>query len=42
MPNYSEGKVRGEPEGLRLRRSGAPAEVTAGREVEGGGNQRPK
>ncbi len=30
--------MRGEPEGLRLR-TGAPAEDTAGRKVEGGGNQ---
>ena len=34
----TERKVRGEPEGLRLR-TGAPAVVTAGREVEEGGNQ---
>ena len=34
----AERKVRGEPEGLRLR-TGAPTEVTAGREVEGGRNQ---
>ena len=30
--------MRGEPEGSRFR-TGAPAEETAGSEVEGGGNQ---
>ena len=37
-PDRAERKVRGEPEGSRLR-TGAPAEETAGREVEGGRNQ---
>ncbi len=37
-PDRADWKVRGEPEGSRLR-TGAPAEETAGSEVEGGRNR---
>ena len=37
-PERAERKVRGEPEGSRLR-TGAPEEETAGRDEEGGKNQ---